>query len=71
MNSFLPIIRTIYEEKCTSHAKEKLKYRKFIISHFFNYFFNYFYFDMSIKPSFKVQNIALINIKYSKKELIK
>ena len=73
MNSLLPIICAIYEEKCTSHAKEKLKYWKFIIFHIFFIiiFFNSLYFDMTIKPSFKVQNIALINIKYNEKELTK
>ena len=42
------------------------------MSNFFHdYFFNSLYSDMAIKPSFKVQNIPLINIKYSEKELIK
>ena len=72
MNSFLPIC-TIYEEKCTSYAKEKIKVLdvyniifSFNISYFFHYYiFNSLCFDMAIKPSFEVQKIALIKVKYN------
>ena len=68
--------------KCTSYAKEKLKCHNFIIlnsvliliCHIFItivIIFNSLYFDMTIKPSLKVQNIALINVNYNEKEVIK
>ena len=43
----------------------------FNMSYFCPYFFNLRYFDMAMKPSFKVQNIALINVKQNEKELMK
>ena len=44
----------------------------FSISYFFHYYlFNSLYFDMAIRPLFKVQNFTLINVKYNGKELIK
>ena len=44
----------------------------FNMSYFCHYYFlNSLYFDMAIKPFFKVQNIALINVNYNEKELIK
>ena len=33
------------------------------ISYFWHYFFNSVYSDMAIKPSFEVQNTALMNVK--------
>ena len=40
----------------------------FNMSYFCNYFFfNSLYFDMAIEPAFKVQNVVLMNVKYSEK----
>ena len=57
-NEFLPMMQTIYEENCTSHAKEKSKCSNFIITDLVlvSHISIIISSNVANKPSFKVKN---------------